>query len=116
MRPWPIYSIGCSARTSGTHFAPRSFSEIATDCFRSAAKRGIANADVERHNGTVRFASIDALISTERACVWTLGGMLDDSQFAQLLAEAGQALRPFVGADGAIAFDMPALVVTASKQ
>lgn len=42
--------------------------------------------------------------------------MLDDSQFAQLLAEAGQALRPFVGADGAIAFDMPALVVTASKQ
>lgn len=34
---------------------------------------GIADADVVRRNGKVRFRSIDALVSTERACAWTLG-------------------------------------------
>jgi SAM-dependent methyltransferase len=79
------------------------------------ATAGIVDAKVARHNGSVRFASIKALISTERACVWTLGGMLDDAQFAELLKEAEQALRPFVATDRAITFEMPALVVTATK-
>ena len=76
---------------------------------------GIADAKVTQHDGSVRFASIKSLISTERACVWTLGGMLDDDQFAELLKEAEQALKPFVGPDGAIAFEMPALVLTARR-
>jgi SAM-dependent methyltransferase len=76
---------------------------------------GIPDAKVARRNGSVRFASIEALVSTERACVWTLGGMLDDDQFAVLLKESEQALQPFVGPDGAIAFDMPALLVTAGR-
>lgn len=76
----------------------------------------IANAKVARHHGLVRFASVDALVSTERACVWTLGGILDDAQFAMLLREAQPALKQFVGADGAITFDMPALIVTAGKR
>jgi SAM-dependent methyltransferase len=79
------------------------------------AVAGIADAKVARHNGSVRFASIKSLISTERACVLTLGGMLDETQFAELLKEAEQALRPFVGGAGAIAFEMPALIVTARK-
>ena len=41
--------------------------------------------------------------------------MLDQQQFERLLAEAEQALRPFVGPDGRVAFEMPALIVTASK-
>ena len=77
---------------------------------------GIANAEVSRHHGLVRFASVEVLVSTERACVWTLGGILDDAQFAELLREAQPALQPFVGADGAIAFDMPVLIVTADKR
>lgn len=76
---------------------------------------GIPDAKVARHHGLVRFASIEALVSTERACVWTLGGILDDAQFAELLREAQPALKRFVGADGAIAFDMPVLIVTAGK-
>jgi SAM-dependent methyltransferase len=79
------------------------------------AAAGIADANVAQHHGSVRFASIKSLISTERACVWTLGGMLDDAQFGELLKEAEQALKPFVRTDGGIAFEMPALVVTASK-
>ena len=76
---------------------------------------GITDAKVARHNGSVRFASIKSLIATERACVWTLGGMLTDGQFAELLKEAEQALKPFAGTDGNIVFDLPALIVTSSK-
>jgi SAM-dependent methyltransferase len=80
------------------------------------AEAGIADAKVTRHHGLVRFASVEALVSTERACVWTLGGILNDAQFAELLREAQPALTRFVGADGAIAFDMPVLIVTAGKR
>ncbi|HUH48646.1 MAG TPA: methyltransferase domain-containing protein [Mycoplana sp.] len=75
---------------------------------------GIADAKVARRNGKVRFASIDALVSTERACVWTLGGVLTDEQFARLLKESQVVLQPFV-IDGGIEFDVPALIITARK-
>lgn len=75
---------------------------------------GVAGSMVTRHDGTVRFASISSMISAERACVWTLGGMLDDEQFARLLAEAERELRPFVVADGSVAFLMPVLMITAT--
>lgn len=79
------------------------------------AEADIQSAQVKRVSGTVRFASIESLISTERACVWTLGGLLDNEQFKRLLKEAERVLVPFVTAGRAVAFDMPALVVTASK-
>jgi hypothetical protein len=79
------------------------------------AAAGIVDAKVARHTGSVRFASIKALISTERACVWTLGGMLDDAQFTELLKEAERALQPFATTEGAITFDMPALIITARR-
>jgi hypothetical protein len=80
-----------------------------------AHEAGLPDPDVLRRQGQVRFRSIDALVATERACVWTLGGMLDDAKFAALLQEARRALEPFVAADGSVAFDMPALLLTAGK-
>jgi ubiquinone/menaquinone biosynthesis C-methylase UbiE len=79
------------------------------------ADAGIFNAKVTQCEGMVRFESVQSLVSTERACVWTLGGLLDDAQFGQLLRESEQALRPFVGADGSLAFAMPSLILTAAK-
>jgi ubiquinone/menaquinone biosynthesis C-methylase UbiE len=76
---------------------------------------GIADARVTQHNGKVRFESVASLVSTERACVWTLGGLLDSAQFARLLEAAETALRPFVSTDGDVVFDMPALILTARK-
>jgi ubiquinone/menaquinone biosynthesis C-methylase UbiE len=76
---------------------------------------GIRQAQIARADGTVRFHSIEQLVATERACVWTLGGLLDDGQFDRLREEAGESLRPFVTADGTVIFGMPALVVTADK-
>jgi SAM-dependent methyltransferase len=76
---------------------------------------GIVGAEVTQRSGTVRFASIQALISTERACVWTLGGMLDEAQFERLQVASETALAPFAESDGTVAFAMPALVITAVK-
>lgn len=76
---------------------------------------GLTDASVTQRDGTVRFASIDALVSTERACVWTLGGLLDDAQFERLRSAAQTEFKPFVAADGRVAFSMPALVIGASK-
>ena len=80
------------------------------------ADADIAEASVVRRQGTVRFASIDALVSTERACVWTLGGLLDDAQFERLRREAQSTFLPFVDASGMVAFAMPALLITAAKR
>jgi SAM-dependent methyltransferase len=76
---------------------------------------GVDRAEVTAHSGLVRFASIAALVSAERACAWTLGGLLDDAQFELLLKEAEHELRPYTQADGTMAFDMPALLITAGK-
>jgi ubiquinone/menaquinone biosynthesis C-methylase UbiE len=76
----------------------------------------IDGASVTRHDGSVKFASIESLISTERACVWTLGGLLDSGQFELLRKEAQESFQPFVAAGGAVAFLMPALMITATKR
>jgi ubiquinone/menaquinone biosynthesis C-methylase UbiE len=80
------------------------------------ADAGIAEPSVVQRQGTVRFASIDALVSTERACVWTLGGLLDDAQFDRLRREAQSTFLPFADAGGMVAFEMPALLISAAKR
>lgn len=82
---------------------------------RICAEAGLADATITQRDGTVRFASIAALVSTERACVWTLGGLLDDAQFERLRSAARSELRPFVDGDGRVAFSMPALVIGVGK-
>lgn len=90
--------------------APFALGDAAT--LRGLCERaGLGGAGVAPREGEVRFASIDALVSTERACVWTLGGLLDDAQFEQLRTEAQAALRPFQTAGGKVAFSMPALLI-----
>jgi ubiquinone/menaquinone biosynthesis C-methylase UbiE len=79
------------------------------------AAAGIFDAKVTRHDGDVHFASIRSLVSTERACAWTLGGLLDDEQFEKLSAESERVLQRFVGKDGGLTFAMPALIITALK-
>lgn len=79
------------------------------------AAAGLADARVARGQAQVRFASIDALVATERACAWTLGGLLDEAQFVRLRQHAQDALAPFADAGGAVCFAMPALIVTAGS-
>ena len=76
---------------------------------------GITQAKITQHDGPVHFDSITSLVSTERACVWTLGGLLNSAQFDRLLDEAEETLQPFVTDDGKVTFNMPALIITATK-
>jgi ubiquinone/menaquinone biosynthesis C-methylase UbiE len=76
---------------------------------------GIFDAKVTLHDGVVHFASIRSLVSTERACVWTLGGLLNEKQFETLTAESEKVLQAFLENDGTLTFSMPALIVTAAK-
>ncbi len=87
------------------------------DCAESAGIHGFLYPDlkVERHDGLVRFPSIEALVSTERACVWTLGGLLDNEQFELLAVEAEESFKPFLAKDGQVEFSMPVLILSATK-
>lgn len=76
---------------------------------------GLDDAQVTRHDGTVQFASVEALVAAERACAWTLGGLLDDAQFARLRAAAAETLQPFVTPSGAVALGLPVLFITAAS-
>ena len=81
-----------------------------------AVAAGIGDARVTRHLGVVDFPSIEALVATERACVWTLGGMLDAEQFARLREAARPALEPYVTAEGRVRFELPALILEAERR
>ena len=77
---------------------------------------GVVDAVVMTLHGQVRFASIDAMINTERACVWTLGGLLDAEQFALLRRHARHDLAAIATIDGGVEFDLPMHVGTADKR
>ncbi len=87
----------------------------AAELVRIARAAELPGAEVREVDGEVRFGSIDDLVSAERACVWTLGGLLDDRQFDCLRKEAATELARFRDAKGQVRFAMPALVVTAAK-
>lgn len=46
---------------------------------------------------------------------WTLSGEIDDQQYQRLLREAERVLQPCVAADGSVAFDSPAHIVSAAR-
>jgi SAM-dependent methyltransferase len=75
---------------------------------------GLASAQIETQRGTARFPSVASFVHTEIRG-WTLADRLDDDQFDRLLREAERALQSFVTADGAVAFDVSAHIVTMIK-
>jgi SAM-dependent methyltransferase len=78
------------------------------------AEAGLPDATIATEIGTARFPSIASWVHTDIKG-WTLADALDDVQYALLLAEAERDLQPFVVADGTVAFDAPAHIVTATK-
>ncbi|MDQ3623012.1 MAG: class I SAM-dependent methyltransferase [Verrucomicrobiota bacterium] len=78
------------------------------------AEAGIAGAQVTKHAGTARFPSLQSWLFTEIKG-WVLAGVLDDAQFELLLRNAEETLESFVAADGTVAFDAPAVLITACR-
>jgi ubiquinone/menaquinone biosynthesis C-methylase UbiE len=75
---------------------------------------GLERYSIETVDGRARFPSIGSWVRTDIKG-WTLADRIDDAQFALLLAQAEKELRPFVAADGAVAFAHPAHIVTATR-
>ena len=71
--------------------------------------------EVRQVDGTATFPSIRALVETERACAWTLGGLLDDAQFEALHAACEVALAPFTN-DRGVRFSMPSIVLRITRR
>lgn len=78
-------------------------------------KAGIPRAQIKQKSGTVKFDTVGDMISTERACVFTLGGILNDAQFSRLANEAEVAFEDFVTDHGTVEFTMPILTIQAKK-
>ncbi len=68
---------------------------------------------VTRHEGLARFDSLEAWVHTEIRG-WTLADMIDDGQYAELLAAARSELAGFVDRDGRVRFPAPALIASAT--
>jgi SAM-dependent methyltransferase len=103
------------------------FGDQVTDVFRAPfvlgnpqvlhslfADAGIIDAEITPHEGTARYPSIRSWVDAE-VRGWTLGDVIDDKQVERLLTEAEEVLRPFVTAEGTVAFSMSALIVTTTK-
>lgn len=74
---------------------------------------GLDVVEVATHPGTARFDSLDAWMYTDIRG-WTLTDMIDDDTFEELLAVARHDLARFVGSDGRVTFDAPAIIGVAT--
>jgi ubiquinone/menaquinone biosynthesis C-methylase UbiE len=75
---------------------------------------GVPHAQITTHEGTARFPSISSWVYTD-VKGWTLADLIDDAQYQLLLREAENKLQRFVTPEGAVAFHLPAHIVTATK-
>jgi len=77
---------------------------------------GITSAVVNTQQGTARFPSVRSMVLADVKGWFPLAQIfLDEGQLESLVAEAEQALKSFVVADGAVEFRLSAHIVTATK-
>jgi len=74
---------------------------------------GMEGAEFKRLPVTARFPSLEAWLHTDIRG-WTFSDQVDDAGFQRVLAAAKQELAHFVREDGAVEFESPALMVSAS--
>jgi hypothetical protein len=75
---------------------------------------GFPDVTISTLEGTARYPSVRYWMEADIRG-WTLSDALDDTQFEMLVTEAESALAEFVNSDGAVEFNSPAHVVTATK-
>lgn len=78
------------------------------------ARAGVPDADVRTPDGTVRYPSLDSWMQID-VRGWTLAELIDDAQFATLLAAARAEFRAYEQPDGSIVFPIGAHIATAEK-
>ena len=75
---------------------------------------GLDDVRLAMQPGTARFPSVELWLAAELKG-WVLADQVDDDRFRWLVHEAASALAGYVAADGAVAFEAPALVALARR-
>lgn len=77
---------------------------------------GVASPVIAARSGTARFPSIRTMVEADlRGWLPVMGVVLEEDLIQQILAEAESALSRYVTAAGQVVFEVPALIVTATK-
>jgi SAM-dependent methyltransferase len=87
-----------------------------TDLAGLCSEAGMTAAEITTVRGTARFPSIRTMVEADlRGWLPVMGVMLTETQIAHVLQEAEPALGSYATADGRMAFDLSAHLVTAKK-
>lgn len=79
-------------------------------------KAGLSTVAIATHSGTGRFPSVRTMVEADlRGWLPVMGVILHEERIEHVLAEAESALGRYVTADGGVAFDVSAHIVTGSK-
>jgi SAM-dependent methyltransferase len=77
---------------------------------------GVASVEVTTDQGTARFPSVRVMVEADlRGWLPLMGVILSEEQIARILEEAEHVLRPYVNADGTVAFNTSAHIITGTK-
>jgi len=77
---------------------------------------GIGPVDIQTHQGTGRFPSIQRMVEADlRGWLPVMGVILPEEMIARVLQEAESALSAYATAEGQVRFASPAHIVTATK-
>ena len=80
------------------------------------AEAGVSPTDVRTSIGRARFPSIRVMVEADlRGWLPVMGVILDEPTIERVLADAEAVMAPFRQADGSVAFESPAHIVTALK-
>jgi SAM-dependent methyltransferase len=80
------------------------------------AEAGAGSVDIVTHRGTARFPNVRTMVEADlRGWLPVMGVVLSDREIDRIVQEAESALGEYAGADGRVAFDLSAHVVTASR-
>jgi SAM-dependent methyltransferase len=80
------------------------------------AEAGIAGASIATHRGTARFPSVRTMVEAElRGWLPLVGVTLGDQRIDEILGEADEVLARYRTADGRIAFETSAHIVSAAR-
>jgi trans-aconitate methyltransferase len=81
------------------------------------ASAGLSDTAIDTRVGATQFASVGSMVEAELEGWLPVAGIeLSDDQRSRVLAEAEHVLSRFVASDGAIRFESPAHIVTATTR
>jgi len=80
------------------------------------ASAGMASSAITTHLGLARFPSIRSMVEADlRGWLPLVGVVLAENQIQRILEEAEHALSSYVTAEGRVAFDTPAHIITGTR-